>query len=88
MLSIILWQASKKVQGGKYSAFAIFKNPKEAHQAYETVTGGQEKVCRVDMILSTYCTTCLSSLSFVGFYILRTRFTVLVTVDVYSCCIK
>ncbi|KAE7999650.1 hypothetical protein FH972_004056 [Carpinus fangiana] len=36
-------KSSKKVQGGKYSAFAIFKNPKEAHQAYESVTGGQEK---------------------------------------------
>lgn len=85
---MILWQSSKKVQGGKYSAFAIFKNPKKAHQAYETVTGGQEKVCMVDTILSTYCTTCLASLWSVGFYILRNRFTVLVTVDVYSRYIK
>jgi hypothetical protein len=68
--------------------FAIFQNPKEAHQAYETLTGGQEKVCLVDMILSSYCTTCLASVSSVGFYILRTRFSVLVTADVYSCYIK
>jgi hypothetical protein len=85
---MILWQSSKKVQGGKYSAFAIFKNPKEAHRAYETVTGSQEKVCMVDMILSTFFTTCLASASSVGFYILRTRFSVLVTADVYSCYIK
>ncbi|XP_041001506.1 small RNA degrading nuclease 1-like isoform X1 [Juglans microcarpa x Juglans regia] len=34
---------SRKVRGDKYSAFAIFKNPHEAHQAYETVKGSQEK---------------------------------------------
>ncbi|XP_019424456.1 PREDICTED: small RNA degrading nuclease 1-like [Lupinus angustifolius] len=34
---------SKKGRGEKYSAFAIFKNPREALQAYENVQGSQEK---------------------------------------------
>ncbi|TQE12129.1 hypothetical protein C1H46_002199 [Malus baccata] len=36
-------QPSVKVQGDKYSAFAIFTSPQEAHQAYEKVQGGREK---------------------------------------------
>ncbi|OIV94737.1 hypothetical protein TanjilG_06200 [Lupinus angustifolius] len=34
---------SKKGRGEKYSAFAIFKNPQEALQAYENVQGNPEK---------------------------------------------
>ncbi|KAF1861478.1 hypothetical protein Lal_00025814 [Lupinus albus] len=34
---------SKKGRGEKYSAFAIFKNPQEALQAYANVQGNQEK---------------------------------------------
>ncbi|KAF1874642.1 hypothetical protein Lal_00007256 [Lupinus albus] len=34
---------SKKGRGEKYSAFAIFKNSREALQAYENVQGSQEK---------------------------------------------
>ncbi|PQQ15175.1 small RNA degrading nuclease 3 [Prunus yedoensis var. nudiflora] len=36
-------QPSVKAQGDKYSAFAIFKNPQEADQAYEKVQGNKEK---------------------------------------------
>ncbi|KAB1214780.1 Small RNA degrading nuclease 3 [Morella rubra] len=34
---------SKKARGERYSVLAIFKNPQEAGQAYESVKGGQEK---------------------------------------------
>ncbi|PRQ48058.1 putative exoribonuclease II [Rosa chinensis] len=34
---------SVKAKGGIYSAFAIFKNQQEAHQAYEIVQGSQEE---------------------------------------------
>lgn len=36
-------QVSKKAGGDKYSALAIFKSSKEAHQAYENIKSDQEK---------------------------------------------
>ncbi|XP_057974924.1 small RNA degrading nuclease 1 isoform X2 [Malania oleifera] len=36
-------QSNKKAKGEKYSAFAIFKNPEEAHQSFENVVSDQNK---------------------------------------------
>lgn len=41
---MILLQPNKKAGGDKYSAFAIYKNQREANQAFESINGNKEKV--------------------------------------------
>lgn len=48
---IHLQKPSIKAKGDIYSAFAIFENEQEAHNAYEKVQGSQEEVHTIDMCL-------------------------------------
>lgn len=48
---MLCWQANKKGQADKYSAFINFINEHEANEAFDKLEGNQEKVG----ILSRHC---------------------------------
>lgn len=52
---LIFQQPPKKGQGGDiYSAFAVFKNPKEAQQAFEQIEGSPDEVTKKEHFLYFY----------------------------------